>query len=198
VRWERSRGEWGKKRKKRKRKVVLRDFRIRGAEERLATRFPSQTATVADRHLTARDRTVLLLSQRLLTSSAVRGKSMATPEVDKFGQLLVTKLRDAALDFFGGLARGHWKSPSTRQLQADIAELSSEQRELVRRCVLACVDRGIHDFLFALSESHDCNGGISLVLDGRDIASLSDGLHGEPYGEDGWVAKFGKHPEGRE
>jgi hypothetical protein len=123
---------------------------------------------------------------------------MAAPEVDKFGQLLVTKLRDTALDFFEGLALGHWKSPSLKRLQAGLAGLSPRQHELVRRCVVACVDRGVHDFLFALGESHDSDSGIQIVVDGRDIAELSDGLQGEPHGEHGWIAKFGKHPEGQE
>ena len=123
---------------------------------------------------------------------------MAVPEVDKFGQLLVTSLRDGALGFFDGLARGHLKSPSTRRLQADLARLSLEQREIVRRCVVACVDRGVHDFLFALGEAHEFGRGISVVVGGKDIAELSDGLQGEPYGDRGWVAKFGKHPEGQE
>jgi hypothetical protein len=123
---------------------------------------------------------------------------MAAPEVDEFGQLLVASLRDAALDFFDGLVREHWKSPSTQRLQADLAGLSPGQREIVRRCVVACVDRSIHDFLFALSEAHDTHNGIRVVVHGKDIAELSDGLHGEPYGENGWVAKFGKHPEAGE
>lgn len=103
---------------------------------------------------------------------------MAVPEVDKFGQLLVTRLRDGALDFFDGLARGHWKSPSTRRLQADLAKLSREQRDIVRRCVVACVDRGMHDFLFALGEAHELGRGLSVVVGGKDIAELSDGFTG--------------------
>jgi hypothetical protein len=123
---------------------------------------------------------------------------MAAHEVDKFGELLVTQLRDAALDCFDGLARAAWNSPSTQQLQADLAGLSASQRELVRRCVVACVDRGVHDFLVAVDEIHGAGGGIRIVVDGKDIAELSDGLHGEPYGEVGWLAKFSKHPKGSE
>jgi hypothetical protein len=123
---------------------------------------------------------------------------MATPELDKFGQLLVTKLRDSALDFFDGLARSQWKRPSTGKLQADLATLSPEQREIVRRCVVACVDRGLGGFLFALSEAHDFGRQIAVMVDGKNIAELSDGLQGEPYGQDGWVARFGKHPMGQE
>jgi len=117
---------------------------------------------------------------------------MAAPEVDKFGKLLVKSLRDGAIDFYDGLARGHWKSHE--ELQESLAGLSSEQRELVRRCVVSCLDQGIHGFLMALGESQFKNEGISVVVDGKDVAVLSDGLEGEPYGTRGWIAKFGKHP----
>src|SRR5262249_55506097 len=100
--------------------------------------------------------------------------SMPAPQVDKFGRLLVTQLRDTALDFFDGLARKRWKPPSTQRLQSELESLSPSQREIVRRCVVACVDRGIHDFLFALGESHESDGGIRVVVDGKDIAELSD------------------------
>jgi hypothetical protein len=127
---------------------------------------------------------------------AARRQPMATPELDKFGRVLVTSLRDAALDFYDGLTCGHWKSPAAQQLQLDLAKLSPEQVEVVRRCVVACVDSGIHDFLFALSEAHDFGTGITVVVDGKNIAELSDGLQGEPYGVKGWVAKFSKHSPG--
>lgn len=119
---------------------------------------------------------------------------MALPEVDKFGKLVVTQLRDSAIDFYDGLAKAHWKSQSHQQLQADLATLTAAQRDIARGCVVACVDTAMHDFLFALTESND----FAIEVDGKNIIDLSDGLHGEPYTEDGWIAKFGKHPEGNE
>ena len=122
---------------------------------------------------------------------------MAAPEVDKFGELMITKLRDRTLDFFDGLASSRWKSPSTLQLQAELAALSPEQRAVARRCVVASIDSGVHDFLFALVECHDFNSGISVIVDGKDVVDLSDGLHGEPWSDEGWIAKYSKHPAGR-
>jgi hypothetical protein len=124
-------------------------------------------------------------------------KAMAQPEVDTFGELIVTQLRDTTLDFFDGLAYGRWRAPATRRLQVDLAALSSEQREVVRRCVVACVDRGIHDFLFALHEAQRGDE-VTIIVDGHNVAELSDGLQGELYGEQGWIARFGKYPEGQD
>lgn len=118
---------------------------------------------------------------------------MASPEMDKFGEFLINSLRDGALDYFDGLTRGHWKSPSTIRPQAGLESLTAEQRDIVRQCVITCVDHGIHDFLMALAESFFRKQGIQLNVDGKDVAELSDSLEGEPYGAQGWVAKFSKH-----
>lgn len=119
---------------------------------------------------------------------------MAAPEVDKFGKFLVNSLRDGALDFFDGLARGDWKSSSTQDLQASLASLTTDQREIVRQCVATCVDYGMHNFLMALGESLFTKEGVQVRVDGKDVAELSDGLEAEPCGTDGWIAKFSKYP----
>jgi hypothetical protein len=113
--------------------------------------------------------------------------------VAKFGEFIASKLRDRAIDHADGLLAGSWKSPPTQALQTSRAQLSPEQRALVRRVVVASVDSGMHDFLFALGEAHDFKQGIAVIVDGQDVAALSDGLHGEPYTVDGWFARFNKH-----
>jgi hypothetical protein len=113
--------------------------------------------------------------------------------LDKLGQLIATQLRDQAIDHADGLLAGRWQSPATRDLQAALARLPAGHRELVRRVVVAAVDSGIHDVLCALGEAHDREQGIAVVVDGQNVAALSDGLHGEPHGESGWFARFSKH-----
>ncbi|WP_439621572.1 hypothetical protein [Gemmata sp.] len=113
--------------------------------------------------------------------------------LDKFGEFVVTKLRDAVIDHADGLLVAHWKAPGLQALQADLRRLTAEQRAIVRRCVIEAVDRGLHDFLFALQEEHDAGSAVSVVVDGQPVAAESDGLHGEPYTIDGWYARFSKH-----
>lgn len=113
--------------------------------------------------------------------------------LDAFGEFVVAKLRDAAIDHADGLLAGRWEAPGLRALQADLRRLTPEQRVLVRRCVVAAVDSGLHDLLFALQEEHDAGGRVSVVVDGEAVAAESDGLHGEPYGGEGWFARFSKH-----
>src|SRR5262245_2940355 len=113
--------------------------------------------------------------------------------VEKFGALVVARLRDSAIDHADGLLAGRWKSADTKALQLALAQLSPEQRQLVRRVVVTSVDSGLHDFLFALGQAHDAQQGIAVVVDGRNIGALSDGMHSEPFGEEGWFARFSKH-----
>jgi len=113
--------------------------------------------------------------------------------VEKFGEFVVTNLRDQAIDRADGLLAGRWKSPSTQALQSALAQLSPEQRELVRRVVVSSVDGGIHGFLFALDEANYLKKGIEIVVDGQNIVPLSDGLYGEPFTDKGWFARFSKH-----
>jgi hypothetical protein len=110
---------------------------------------------------------------------------------DKFGEFIITKLRDEAIDFYDGLAKEHWKSPSTQKLQTELSKFTEKQR----RCVFAAVDYGLHNFLFGLGEANDFDQGIAVVVDGKNVAEQSDGLEGEPCGKNGWIAKYGKHPE---
>ena len=71
--------------------------------------------------------------------------------------------------------------------------MSVEDLAVVRRCVLACVDTGLHDFLFALQQIADFDDDIHVVVDGKNIVEQSDGLHGELFGDMGWFARYSKH-----
>jgi hypothetical protein len=115
------------------------------------------------------------------------------PQADRFGAFVIASFRDEALDFFDGLARGHWKSTRVQELQAALTAMTPEQRAVVRRCVLASIDAGLHEFLFALTEGHDREGSISVLVEGLNVANQSDGLHGELYGDSGWLVRHSKH-----
>ena len=113
--------------------------------------------------------------------------------LDRLGEFVVAKFRDPAIDHADGLLAARWKAPGLQSLQADLRRLTAEQRAVVRRCVIAAVDCGLHDFLLALQEEHDAGTGVAVVVDGQPVAAESDGLHGEPYSDGGWFARFSKH-----
>ncbi len=66
---------------------------------------------------------------------------------------------------------------------------------MARRVLLKALDVGLHDFLFGLQEAHDLEQGITVMVEDQNIAEFSDGLHGEPWSEDGWIARFSQYPQ---
>jgi hypothetical protein len=120
------------------------------------------------------------------------------PQAEKFGAFLMANLRDGAVDRFDSLASNHLKSPRTESLRKTLAAMSAEDRAVVRRCVLACVDTGLHDFLFALQQIADFDNDITVAVDGKNIVEQSDGLHGELFGDNGWFARYSKHGQNPE
>lgn len=112
--------------------------------------------------------------------------------LDGFGKFLMINLRDRAIGFHDALERGEWRAPSLRMLQRRFRTLTVSQRAIVRRALVEAVDHAIHDFLFQVQEVADnsIRGGVEVRVKGRNVAELSDGLHGEPFGRGGWQARF--------
>ena len=115
--------------------------------------------------------------------------------LDKFGTFLMRNLRDRAIDNYDRLAQGQWKAPKLQALQQDLAAMTEDQRRIVRDCVVNALDVGLHDFLFALQERADFENDIQVMVDGKNLAEISDGLQGELFGEDGWLARFSAYGE---
>jgi hypothetical protein len=122
-------------------------------------------------------------------------KTNMDEDLNKVGELLMRSLRDKAIEHFDGVASGKWKAPALAQLQHDVASLSADQKAVVRRCVMDAIDSGIHDLLFKLEEEGHSGGKLELQIGGKSIADMSDGLPGEPYGRNGWQAKFSRFGE---
>lgn len=114
--------------------------------------------------------------------------------LDKFGKLVVEELRDRSIDYFDAASVGHWKAPALQQLQADLSTFAPEEHAIARRALIAALDAGIHGFLFALVEGHDRHREMTVIVDGQDVVAQSDGLHGELWARDGWIARFSKYP----
>ena len=120
---------------------------------------------------------------------------MDQESLDKFGAFLMKNLRDRAVDNHDRLAQGQYKAPKLQALQRDLAGMTEDQRRIVRACVIDALDVGLHDFLFALQERADFENDIQVMVDGKNVAEISDGLQGEIFSEDGWFARFSAYGE---
>lgn len=116
-------------------------------------------------------------------------------ELDIFGKLLMKSFRDRALYQLDTLIEGKFNVPSLQKLQESLSTMNENDKEILIQTCIESLDSGIHDFLFALQESSDNKDGIEIIVNGKNIAELSDGLQGELFTEDGWFAKFSKYGE---
>src|ERR1043166_6962204 len=91
--------------------------------------------------------------------------------LEKFGAFFVQHLRDKMICDFEMLLNGAWKAPELQELQ-----------------------RRISGFTDARKEEADSGGAVRVLVDGHEVAKLSDGLHGEIFGAEGWIARFSKYP----
>jgi len=118
-------------------------------------------------------------------------------DLDRFGTLVMEKLRDESISFVEGLLEQHWKAPKLKKLQRDVNKLEPKEREIVLRAARAAIDTGIHSFLFALQEAME-NGQMAVLVNGKSIAEQTDGLHGELFTPTGWQARFSQYGEAPE
>ena len=114
--------------------------------------------------------------------------------LDKFGAFFVRNLRDKMLDDLEMLFGGKWKALELQELQRKLGQLSQSEKKLVRELVERITTGGMHDLLFALQEQADAERGIRVLVDDKEIARFSDGLHGEIFGDRGWIVRYSKYP----
>ena len=112
--------------------------------------------------------------------------------LDKFGAFIVEILHDKMLYELEMLLRGGCKAPELQELQSRVCTFTDAQKHLIQELAERII--GMHDLLFAIQEQADAAGGVRLLVEGQEIAKLSDGLQGEIFGEDGWIVRFSKYP----
>lgn len=116
--------------------------------------------------------------------------------LDLFGKLLVSEVRDESIEKFNMIKLGRIKSDAARTLTEKLSKFSVEDLEVIDEVVLSSIDNVIHNFLWMLDRNDE-------VLEVRvigempsdSIASISDGLPGELYSEDGWITKYSKYDQ---
>lgn len=128
----------------------------------------------------------------------MRLKDKVMQPIDKFGKLIVEKLRDQSLEYLQGIFDKKWKAPDLQPLQNKVSNLNPDLKALVFELAVDLLTHAMHDFLFAIQECHDGEMGIEVVVDGQQIAKQSDGLHAEIFGDGGWIVRFSKFPADKE
>lgn len=103
---------------------------------------------------------------------------------------VVAAARDEGRDLAERLLSGRARAPSFAELQTRLAGLDAAEKALVVQVTEECLVAALHSLLFAMTGE---DGAPAIVVEGRNVADDSDGLHGELFGEGGWLARFSKY-----
>ena len=118
--------------------------------------------------------------------------------LDKFGRILISEVRDEAIDKLQLIFAGRIKSEAALTLHNKLNAFSQDQKGVIRSLVISSIDDVIHNFLWMLEqheEDIDLSCGVGNESGKENVRQLSDGLPGEMYSEDGWIARFSKYKE---
>lgn len=105
--------------------------------------------------------------------------------LDKFGHDYIASVRDNSIDSIKSMVEG--RSKTYREITATY---STEVLEGLLALTPFIVDKVIAHSLGFFEEQEQ----VRILMPGvSDLARLSDGLEGELYGANGWIARFSKH-----
>ena len=115
--------------------------------------------------------------------------------LDHFGADFIANVRDNSLHTLEQMLAGAMQDSANQQLHQLLAALNDTQRKAARAAIYKAVDLTLHNLLFFFEQNigdwritHSAQGG-------DDLAALSDGLCGELYSADGWLARYSEYPQ---
>jgi len=113
--------------------------------------------------------------------------------LDLFGQILMNDVRDITIDQWEGRLDGKNKGVTSKDVFKKCQHFSLEDKELIKKLFSQVIDTTIHHLLVAIEQNESLNVTISLDSNKSvNIEDVSDGLAGELYTGNGWIATFSK------
>lgn len=106
--------------------------------------------------------------------------------LDLFGKILISEVRDRTIRVFDKRINGLMKDEASQQLSKEFQDFNVFQREFVYKIVSQITDLSVHNMLCMFEEHNE----VELVLNGEKLTEESDGLSGELYTEDGWIKRY--------
>ena len=110
-----------------------------------------------------------------------------------FGKLFIENVRDNSLFVFEGIISGHMKDAESQKLHQELKGLSKQELALISKIAYKMVDLTIHNTLFFFEQDIDDWKISNPEKNIEDLSSISDGLSGELYTEDGWIEQHSKY-----
>jgi hypothetical protein len=121
---------------------------------------------------------------------------MSREALERFAELIMTRVRDAAIEQWQLFLDGRMKGPSGTRVRRQLEGLSQEQIAMIRDKLMPdIIDTSLH-YLFWLLDGFD-----HVVVqfdDGPgphgDIIDRDDSLQNRLYGDAGWIRRFSRQP----
>ena len=112
-------------------------------------------------------------------------------ELDLFGKILMEEVRDQVINNWDKICDGTLKGKTATRVREIISSSDGKIAEVLSEVLPLIVDNAIHNLMWSLEQEDSIKLMVS-ADDGadRDIAKESDGLSGELYGANGWIARF--------
>lgn len=115
--------------------------------------------------------------------------SMNTEPLDEFGRGLIQHVRDSTIEQVCGILCGKMNSGEAQRLREQTHGIDTAALDAV---VIASVDRALHNLLWWQEQEETL--AVPTTTGTQPLAELSDGLAGELYDIDGWIARFSEIP----
>ena len=125
---------------------------------------------------------------------STREETISKKMLNQFAALLMQRTRDRSIDELNSVLRGKGTDPEEKKLGKLFKTLSSEERGALEKLVLLAVDTTLHYFLWLIEDEPDLDLVMKTPVEVKSLRDESDGLSGEIYSIDGWIAQFSKHP----
>jgi ferritin len=114
---------------------------------------------------------------------------MNNESLDCFGEFLMKRVRDMSISHWEKIISGKLKSADGQMMHKKIVESFSDI-EILEEVVKKVVDTTLHNLLWGLEEDDIVDVIVERDDHKESIKVISDGLAGELYTEDGWIARF--------
>lgn len=116
---------------------------------------------------------------------------MPHKSLDMFGSFLMKEVRDRSIRHWDSIVGGSMKDETSRQLHNVIMTLSPEARKVIASVIPRIVDTSLHAFLQSIEDNDQLDVCVITEVGQIDnLCDLSDGLAGELYSDQGWLARF--------
>ena len=117
---------------------------------------------------------------------------MSQVALDKFGQLLIKRVRDEAVTDWKMMIDGRMKGASAEKVREFLGRLSEAEKKLFSQLIPGVVDTVLHHLLWTVEQESDLYVGVETDNGIENLREISDGLPGELYSDEGWIARFSK------